>query len=200
MWFAEAARVGLGDELEMAVIKKALRGLERLPDEVYLSLNTSPESILSGAVEKSLYGAPLERIVLELTEHQHIADYSRLRTLLRPLRKKGLRLAVDDIGAGYASFRHILQCHPDIIKLDMSLTQRLETDQMKRALAAALVKFAEEMNMKVVAEGVETTGELRELIDLNVAKVQGYLISRPLPIDEAAALTKSIDVNLGSIN
>jgi EAL domain-containing protein (putative c-di-GMP-specific phosphodiesterase class I) len=172
----------------MAVIRKALAGLHRLSKEVYVSFNVSPANIVNGAVSAVLAGAALPRIVLEITEHAEIADYAMMGEVLEPLRKQGLRVAIDDAGAGYASFRHILRLRPDIIKLDMSLTRNVDTDRMRRALAAALIGFAEETGSSIVAEGVETDGELAMLRKLGVTKAQGYRLGRPAPIEWAASL------------
>jgi len=100
---------------------------------------------------------------------------------LKPLRKRGLRIAVDDTGAGHSSFRHILQMHPDYIKLDMSLSRGIDRDPARRALASALIWFAREIGCKLVAEGVEKASELRTLRDIGVKIVQGHLIARPAP-------------------
>lgn len=181
-WFGEAAEVGLQEPLELAVIEKALEGLEHFPADTYLSLNVSPETILGGALGQALAGRPLRRLMLEVTEHALVADYSRMSSELAPLRKGGLMLAVDDAGAGYASFRHILKLKPDVIKLDSSLIRKIDTDKDSRALAAALIRFAEETGSKIVAEGVETDAELDMLRHLNVNKAQGYLLGRPMPI------------------
>lgn len=181
-WFGEAAEVGLQEPLELAVIEKALEGLEHFPADTYLSLNVSPETILGGALGQALAGRPLRRLMLEVTEHALVADYSRMSSELAPLRKGGLMLAVDDAGAGYASFRHILKLKPDVIKLDSSLIRKIDTDKDSRALAAALIRFAEETGSKIVAEGVETDAELDMLRHLKVNKAQGYLLGRPMPI------------------
>lgn len=178
-WFLEAAEVGCQEELEIAVIKKAIKGLAYVPEDTYVSFNVSPETILTGALNAALDGYPLERLVLEVTEHALVNDYSSIANQLTSLRKKGLRVAVDDAGAGFASFRHILKLKPDIIKLDSSLIRRIDVDQDSRALAAALIRFAEETGSKIVAEGVETESELQTLRDLKVNKVQGFLIGRP---------------------
>jgi EAL domain-containing protein (putative c-di-GMP-specific phosphodiesterase class I) len=121
--------------------------------------------------------------MLEVTEHASIQDYSVIAAKLAPLRQLGLRLAVDDAGAGYASFRHILKLKPDVIKLDASLVGAIDQDRGVRALAAALIRFAEETGSKIVAEGVETQEELNVLRQLNVNKAQGYLLGRPSPIE-----------------
>jgi EAL domain-containing protein (putative c-di-GMP-specific phosphodiesterase class I) len=187
-WFAEAARVGLGGLLEVRVIEKALEGLHQFPEAVYLSLNVSPDNILSGAIAYALKDAPLSRIVLEVTEHVSIADYSQFGTVLAPLRQQGLRLAIDDAGAGYASFRHILKLDPDLIKLDISLTQDIDTDPMCSALAAAMIRFAEETGSRIIAEGVETDSALKALQRLRVSNVQGYLLGYPVPLSQALQL------------
>lgn len=188
IWFDEAEQVGLVEALEMTVIEKAIQSLEHLPQDVYLSLNVSPAMVISGAIVHALRRAPLERIVLELTEHVSIVDYAQLSAVLQPLRQKGARLAVDDAGAGYASFRHILQLEPDLIKLDISLTRDIDTDRTRRALAAALIRFAEETGSLIIAEGVETEAELNVLRHLRINQSQGYLIGRPMSLANALAL------------
>lgn len=120
--------MGLQKELEIALIEAALQGFDRLPADSYLSLNVSPETILSGAVGEVLASQPLDRLMLEVTEHALVQDYERLAEALEPLRREGLRLAVDDAGAGYASFRHILKLKPDVIKLDASLIRNVDSD------------------------------------------------------------------------
>lgn len=180
-WFCEAAEVGLDEELELAAIREAARVVPRLPAKAYLSLNVSPNTILKGSLVSALNGHPLERLMLEVTEHTSINDYERVAATLAPLRRQGLRLAVDDAGAGFASFRHILQLKPDVIKLDFSLIHGIDHDCDRRALATAVIRFAEATGSKVVAEGVETEGELQALRELNVNKVQGYLLGRPAP-------------------
>lgn len=185
-WFREAAEVGLSDELEIEAIRAAVAGVARLPRDIYLSLNTSPAHIIGGAFAQSLVGFPLDRLVAEITEHDIVQDYAALKMALEPLRRRGLRLAVDDAGAGYSSFRHILSLAPDIIKLDITLTRDIDADPSRRALATALVQFAAETNSTVVAEGVETEAELATLVDLRISKAQGYLLSKPLALDDLA--------------
>ncbi|HJW02375.1 MAG TPA: EAL domain-containing protein [Azospira sp.] len=182
-WFNEAGPVGLQEELELAVIRKALQELAHFPDDVYLSLNVSPDTLLKGSLASVLAGYPCERLVLELTEHISITDYSPIANVLQPLRQRGLRLAVDDAGAGFASFRHILKLQPDVIKLDVSLIRKIDTDTGCRAMAAALIRFAEETGSKIVAEGVETEAELQVLRELKATKAQGYLLGHPAPIE-----------------
>lgn len=181
-WFSEAHAIEMGHWLEVLAIEKAMEGLARIPDGQYLALNVSPQTIMSGALEKALQGAPLARLLLEVTEHSSIGDYGLLSEALALLRRDGLRLAVDDAGSGYASFRHILKLKPDIIKLDQSLIRGIDHDPGSRALAAALITFARETGSCVVAEGVETEDELATLRTLGVSIAQGYLLGRPGPL------------------
>lgn len=188
VWFAEAQEVGLGVELELACAGKGVDGLPALPEDVYLALNVSFETIASPEFKGLMQGLPAARLVLEITEHDLISDYERLLRILAPLRRSGMRVAVDDAGAGYASFRHILRIKPDIIKLDRSLIQDVDTDPGRRELAAALVGFARATGSEVLAEGVETASELIAVRLLGAEKAQGYFLGRPMPLADAAAL------------
>lgn len=180
--FAGAADVGLGGVLEESTLRAALSRLSALPEDAYLSLNSSPPCVLDGSVLAAVEDARLERLVLEVTEHSSIEDYGALAGALAPLRDRGMRVAVDDAGAGYASFRHILKLRPDFIKLDRALTRRVDEDESRRALAAALVTFAGETGSKIIAEGVETEAQQETLADLGVGLMQGYLFGRPGPL------------------
>lgn len=189
-WFAAAAEVGLGTELEMLAVDTALDGLRSLPETAVVSINISPQTVISAEFLKVASEMPLDRIILEITEHQAISLYEPVLKTLDPLRRQGLRIAVDDAGAGYSSFEHILKLRPDLIKLDMALSRGIDHDPSRRALAAALVWFAREIGSKLVAEGVETARELRTLRDLGVKIVQGHLLAKPAPpgaLEEEAA-------------
>lgn len=183
-WFALAAEVGLGPELEMLAIRHALAGMRRLPPATSISLNASPATILNPGFGALFAGVPLEKIILEITEHAAVDSYAKVVSVLGPLRKQGLRLAIDDAGAGYSSFRHILDLQPELIKLDMSLVRDIHLDPSRRALASALIHFAAEIGCELVAEGVETEDELQSLRGLGVTIVQGFLTGRPEPAGE----------------
>jgi EAL domain-containing protein (putative c-di-GMP-specific phosphodiesterase class I) len=187
-WFTEAAESGLGTLLELTAIRLALSALSSIPAEIYLAVNASPETILSGELREVLNGMPAERIVLEVTEHAHVDDYDCLLRALQPLRIDGLRLAVDDAGAGYSSLQHILQLQPDLIKLDMALTRNIDLDPARWALASALVVFARETGSRIIAEGVETESELKALRSVGIENAQGFLLGRPMPFDAATKL------------
>jgi len=188
LWFAEAAQIGRAIELETKAIRLALDALRRLPPNVYVAVNASPETIVKGDFAALLGGFALDRVVVEVTEHQAVERYDDIAAVVRPLQAQGLRLAIDDAGAGYASFRHILNLHPQIVKLDVSITRSIDTDPSRRALAAALRGFATETGCNIVAEGVETTSELETIRRLGISKAQGYYLGRPMPLQQAQSL------------
>jgi EAL domain-containing protein (putative c-di-GMP-specific phosphodiesterase class I) len=178
-WFREAARVGLGAELELAALRIALRAFAVLPDDLFISVNVSPETILNSAFIEQFCDCSKSRLVLEITEHTKVDDYGALLAALAPLRAQGARLSIDDAGAGFASLRHILNLSPDIVKLDIGLTKAIDMDPARRALAAALVYFAKDTQSQIIAEGVETESELAVLKSLGITMGQGYLLGRP---------------------
>lgn len=184
-WFAEAATVSLEVELEIHALRRALAVLPELRPTVYLSVNLSPSVLMSGALDGAGGTVVDRRLVIELTEHAEVTDYDLVHARLAGLRARGVRVAVDDAGAGYASLRHILRLRPDIIKLDRTLTGGIAHDPVRRALASSLVSFARELGGTLVAEGVETSDELAALRRLGIPYAQGYHLGRPGPLAEA---------------
>lgn len=182
-WFRDARDAGLGAELELAAVEAALQLLPSIPQPCYLSLNVSPAVLVSEELF-SILRHDGSRCVVELTEHLHVQSYDDLRPAIDRLRRHGVRVAVDDAGAGFASFRHILQLGPDIIKLDRDLIRRCNVDFVRRTLTASLIGFAQEIGADIVAEGVETEAELITLRELGVTYVQGYHLGRPAPLTQ----------------
>lgn len=179
-WFAEAVELELGVQLELMAIRSAMRSLPDVPEGAYLSVNCSPRAAMSPELGTTL-GAHAPRMVVEITEHEAIEDYSALATALEERRTLGVRIAIDDAGAGFASLRHTLLLRPDIVKVDMSLTRDIDKDRAKRALTSALISFADEMGMAIIAEGIETQAELETLVSLGVPFGQGYYLAEPAP-------------------
>ena len=179
VWFSEADDVGLGVDLELVALRLALETFALLPESSFLTLNVSPEAVMSERLAAILEPYDGSRLVLEITEHAQVEDYDRLLDVLTRLRTTGVRLAVDDAGAGFASLHHILLLQPDVIKLDISLVRDIHVDPIKRALASSLVTFAREIGSTITAEGIETPEELRTLVDLGVPWGQGYHLGRP---------------------
>lgn len=181
-WFAEAAAVGAGTELELACVRLVRDQLPDLPADLDVHVNLSPQALLNPAASSLLLQLPLRRIVLEVTEHESVGDYPILQAVLAPLRLAGLRLAIDDAGAGFASMRHALLLEPDLLKLDISLVRGIDTDAAKRSLCQALTGFAHATGAMILAEGVETPSEADAVRALGVDLAQGYLFARPGPL------------------
>jgi EAL domain-containing protein (putative c-di-GMP-specific phosphodiesterase class I) len=182
-WFQDATAVGLGTELELTIIEATVGAFEHLPADVTLSINASPDTVVSGRLADALDDAYLDRTIIELTEHSQVADYAKLHAMLAPLKTRGVRLAIDDAGAGYSGLQHIVQMAPEMIKLDMSLTRGVDQDPARRALASAMIFYAGETGAIVVAEGIETESELQTLQALGVHRGQGYLLGKPGRLD-----------------
>jgi EAL domain-containing protein (putative c-di-GMP-specific phosphodiesterase class I) len=184
-WFAEASEVGLRTELELLAVQRAIGRLDELPPAAFLSVNAAPETLVLAAFRDLIAQVP-ERIVVEITEHAPITDYDDLNAGLASIRRLGVRLAIDDAGAGFASLRHILRLQPDFIKLDVTLVAGIEGDPSQQALAAGLISFAEKIGATIVAEGIENESALAALRALGVEFGQGYFLGRPS--DDLAAV------------
>jgi EAL domain-containing protein (putative c-di-GMP-specific phosphodiesterase class I) len=193
VWFADAAALGLGVELELLAIRAALTHLHELPRHARLSLNVSAATMCTPDLFEALAAIPGERLAVEITEHAPIDDYTALRAALISLRSRGVQLMIDDAGAGFSSLKHVLDLHPDVIKLDLSLTRDIDSDPIRRALTASLVSFAHEIGSTIVAEGIETQAELETLRELRVTHGQGYLLAPPGPgpVPHRVAIGKS---------
>ncbi len=179
--FLDAHSLGLGVDLELAVIGLALSNHSRLPEGMYLALNVSPALLAGGELETIVArGLHDDRpLVVELTEHQAVEDYVQLAETLDRLRDQGIRVAVDDVGSGFASFRHVTRVKPEILKLDRSLVCGIDEDPVRQSLAAAIVAFAKDVGAIVVSEGIESGNELTCLKDLSVGCGQGFYLGRP---------------------
>jgi EAL domain-containing protein (putative c-di-GMP-specific phosphodiesterase class I) len=182
-WFAEAHAMGVGVDLEVVSVKKALTSLSRLPAGVALCVNAGPEAIGTEEMRRLLAGSEATRLVVELTEETKVDDYSLLSFAIRQLRSMGVRLAIDDTGSGFASFAHILKLAPDIIKLDRELTAGIDHDPVRCALGAALVTFASRIEAEIIAEGIETAAELEVLRELGIRYGQGFFLGPPIAAD-----------------
>ena len=176
-WFHEAQEMGRGVELELLAVTTALARAPELPEGIGVSINASPSLILDPRLAETIYqsGIALARLTLEITEHAAVTEYDEITSALLVLRERGVLLAVDDMGAGYASFSHVLKLRPDVIKLDRSMV----ADIAKRAFVTAIVLLALELDATITAEGVETCDELDTVESLGVDHAQGFHIGRP---------------------
>lgn len=186
-WFARAEQVGLRTELELACLERALVLFERRPPGTHLSINLSAAVVCRPATRERLLGlGELHGLVIEITEEALLA-HGELPESLEPLRAAGARVALDDVGTGQASLRHLAELQPAYIKLDRSVVAGVHRDAARAALVDAFVGYAERTGAAVVAEGVEEHEELECLLALNTPLVQGYLTGRPAPPWPASA-------------
>jgi diguanylate cyclase (GGDEF)-like protein len=176
-FFNQASRVGLGPQLEAVALEAALRAPRR-PTGTYLSLNLTPSAI-SSTLTRAALPNDLKDVVIEITEHELAPEDGALEAGLAELRGRGARIAIDDAGAGYAGLQSVMRVQPDIIKLDRSLVQSVDTDSARSALIEFFVVFARRIQADVCCEGIETPGELAALAALGVKLGQGYLLGRP---------------------
>ena len=178
-WFALAETVGLRVDLEMACWA-AVAMVGPPPDDGMLFVNTSPVTLMDRRLELLRPSLP-DRLVLELTEQDAVADYELLKARLESWSNGGVRLAIDDTGAGYSSLQHVLQLAPEFLKLDRSLIENIDRERSRRALVWSLVAFAREVGATVIAEGVERREELAVLREAGVHLAQGFLLGAPGP-------------------
>lgn len=180
-WFADAARAGRGLDLELVAVRTALHNASDVPAHLTVAVNVSPATVASEQLLDLVVGSGIdpERVVVEITEHTEVEDYPALLAATERLAAQGIRLAVDDAGAGYASLQHIVKLAPHIIKIDRELIAGLDADASRWGVVAAIVHFATATNTRVVAEGVETEAELHALRRVGVHYGQGYHLGRP---------------------
>jgi EAL domain-containing protein (putative c-di-GMP-specific phosphodiesterase class I) len=181
-WFELAHQVGLGVELELAAIAKALTAMPALPG--FMSVNASPVTLLSPELFELLDDVDATRVVVELTEHTRVDSYEEYELALDRLRRRGVRVAVDDAGAGHSSMRHIIYMAPEIIKLDRSLTIGIEHDPVRQSFTKAIVSFASSLGALIVAEGIDQEGEVGVLADIGVLAGQGWIFAKAAPLAE----------------
>ena len=181
-WFAAADALGCGAELEAVVLAHALRARDGLPPDCFLTVNVSPHLLTRAPVADLLLAAgDLAPLVLELTEHQAVHDLPPLLALRAELVARGALIALDDAGSGYSGLQQMAQLRPHLVKLDRGLVADADRDEIKLALAELLGEFAGRMDAWLLAEGIETWGELEALLRLGVPLGQGYLLGRPAP-------------------
>jgi EAL domain-containing protein (putative c-di-GMP-specific phosphodiesterase class I) len=194
--FECAHSVGLGLQLETLALTHAVRLLPALDRDQFLAVNLTPQVAFELSATGAAHPEILPRLVLEITEHAAVDSYARLRRALRPSRELGLRLAIDDAGAGYASLKHVVELEPDVIKIDRSLIDGLAGDRARRSVVSAFVLLAIEMGASVIAEGVEQAADLEAIRDLGVDAAQGYLAARPTTDRNALAYWQTVGADV----
>ncbi|WP_034508738.1 EAL domain-containing protein [Blastococcus sp. URHD0036] len=182
VWFAAAADAGVGPELEALAVHKALAARDALPPNTFLTVNVSPHLLGTAPIQDALHSVgDLARIVVELTEHTAVDDVDALRRHVDGLRVRGALVALDDAGAGYSGLQQMTTVRPQLVKLDRALVQDVDTDPTKLALAELVGEFAGRIDAWLLAEGIETPGELAAFARLGTPLAQGWLLGRPAP-------------------
>ncbi|SDQ46931.1 EAL domain-containing protein [Quadrisphaera sp. DSM 44207] len=185
--FAAAEAGGLGGALDAVVLERAVQLLDVLPGSTFLTVNTGPERWVEDGWRQLVEDLAarrggLQRLVVELTEHVPYTDLPRVREGVARVRELGAMVALDDAGTGYSGLLQLAQLRPDIVKVDRALVSSLDTDPVKAALVELLGSYAGRLDAWLLAEGVETEGELTALVGLGIPLAQGYLLGRPAPV------------------
>ena len=176
-WFITARRLGRGVAFEHAALREVLTAAERIPDRYPVAVNLSPSAVLDPSIQELLVSVD-RPLIVEVTEHEPFPE--SLGPDLEKLRGAGIAVAVDDAGAGYASFVQLLRLRPDIIKIDGELIDGIDENPVRRAFATALKALGAELGAKIVAEAVETPAQLDTLTGLGIEYGQGFLLGRPV--------------------
>ena len=182
-WFAVARAAGVGVEVELAVIKAAVAGFAAAAPDQFITLNTSLDTLVTPRLLEAVQGIKPSRIVFELSEGSVVDNYQRTKAQLDRITSLGYRLAIDDVAGGRIDLWHLVRLRPAIVKFDISLVREIDSDPGRRSLVNALKWLGDLLSCKVVAEGIEQTGELETLRRLGIHYGQGYLLGRPGPID-----------------
>jgi diguanylate cyclase (GGDEF)-like protein len=199
-WFSLAEEFGERDQLERACLGVALRLLSTRPAGARMSVNLSAPVLLDERTLRMLeQPRDLSGLIIEVTEEALVQSEAQLHTAIAPLRARGARLAVDDMGAGYSGLRQITTVQPSYLKLDRSLVSGIDGDDDRAALVSALVGYAEHVGSLLVAEGIENSSELRTLVELGVPLAQGFYLGRPaVPWPEVNVGLELSEVGAGS--
>lgn len=188
-WLSEAHIVGLGVELELVVLRRALSSATALPNGLTLSVNLSPTALVQPEVLALLTSHTAANLVVELTEQPSMRVHPHLLRQRDRLRDAGIQLAVGNVAAKGTSMARFLALKPEQVKTDRWLTIGIDTDPTRRILARKLLRIAAHQRAQVVAEGIETPAQLRAWHQLGADAVQGFLFAPPAPLDEALRTT-----------
>ncbi len=192
--FSFAERADLLLPLERVCRRRILEEAGPIRGRQLLFINLSPAAasdreFLDGAFEALVRAKHFEpsRIVLEITERTYALHHDQFKNVIAELRREGFRIAVDDMGTGYASFSSLAEIEPDYLKFDSVFVHEINRHKIKRDLLDAMLSFARKTDTQVIAEGIETGEELATLTELGVPLGQGFLLARPKPIADAVA-------------
>jgi EAL domain-containing protein (putative c-di-GMP-specific phosphodiesterase class I) len=170
-------------------------GMPELPVAVNLSALQFQQSDLADEVARALQdcGLPSACLDLELTESAIMRDAEKAIATMGALKKIGVKLSLDDFGTGYSSLNQLKRLPLDKLKIDQSFVRGLPRDHYDLAISTAIIGMGKALNLRVVAEGVETAEQLEALQARGCHEIQGYYIARPLPADDFAAFARALD-------
>lgn len=192
--FEFAFQADLLAQMEFVVIKKAFKEIVEKPIREQVFINITSETLIQPFFYEQLVeylslfpSIQPNQIVFEITERHAIRDFRQMALIMKQYRELGFRFALDDAGAGYASLQSISELIPDMIKIDRSIIQNIDQGSVKQSLLKALMKFAEDINCAVIAEGIETEEEADILYQHSVTMAQGYYFAKPEPIFDGSS-------------
>jgi EAL domain-containing protein (putative c-di-GMP-specific phosphodiesterase class I) len=176
-----AERLQALDSLGRLIRERAVEPFAAAPQSTLLFINLHPKDLMDPELADP--GSPLtaiaDRVVLEVTERSSLGGLDDVQARVAELRKLGFRIAIDDLGAGYAGLTSFALLEPEIVKIDMTLTRGIDKSAVKQKLVSSLTGLCREMNMTIVTEGVETAAERDTLVGLGCDLLQGYLFAKP---------------------
>jgi EAL domain-containing protein (putative c-di-GMP-specific phosphodiesterase class I) len=182
VWFAQARLRDLDGPLTVRVFQELHRLRTTLPEGTFCTVNVEPHLLARADVRDALLGGGrLDGVVVELTEHVEGGDQAVLREALDSIREAGGLVAMDDAGQGHSGLARMIEVRPDLIKLDRALVAGIDRDPVQKAVVELVGDLAGRLDAWILAEGVETEGELDELIRMGVPLVQGWAVGRPAP-------------------
>lgn len=181
-WFEEAELAGLGQELELAAIRRTLAAIKDLPRDWFVSVNLSSRTFAGAQFTGLLADLAHAQVVVELTSQKWAPDDRPLRRAMLRSRDARVRVAVDDVGVSARSLVRAFELRPDIVKVDPSLVHSIDTRRAQQEVVRHLVSFAADTRATLVAEGIERRAEIDKLIELGVTHGQGYFLAPPMPL------------------
>ena len=165
---------------------RAIEGAAHLGMQSNLSINFMPNAVyrpelcIRSTLEAAQkYNFPIKQLIFETLESEHVDNYRHLTNILREYREFGFKTAIDDFGAGYSGLNLLADFQPDLIKLDMALIRDVDRDRVRQAIVRGIVTICAELNVTVIAEGIESAGERDFLADCGIFLMQGYWFAKP---------------------
>ncbi|KTG16698.1 MULTISPECIES: EAL domain-containing protein [unclassified Guyparkeria] len=173
-YFDQAARITairLAAELDI----ETRLSINFMPNAVY-----KPQACIRATMEAAeIYGIDPHKLIFEVTEAEEIVDRNHLKSIFDEYRERGLLRAIDDYGEGFAGLNHLIELEPDVVKIDLNLVRGIDTDRSRQAVVRSTAVMCEEMDIRLIAEGVETRAEYETLREYGVQLFQGYWFARP---------------------